>query len=205
MGSQSRKLHGISCSFEGNSPEAQKSGEFLWAICILFVPYGERSQFINFFNKPCEISFLWLTPQLKSSIAYLCWTVHQSYFAVVCWLLLAINVVHQGSITCVRGMFSKGSWIHSKFSGQLYFLPAHRFCTVIAQGLAHIPSVMRYEFYTTSRRVICCSWIQSHDHNTQNFISPSSPSTDFSLADKFIHLIKKMGQCRGQWPSDGLP
>ena len=95
----------------------------------------------------------------------------------------------------------------------MYFLPVHWFHMGIAHGLAHIPSVMRCEFYTTSRRVICCSWIQSHDHNTQKFISPcrkissvtSSPSLNwFSLADKFIQLIKKMGECRGLWPSDGL-
>lgn len=160
--------------------EAQKAGEFLRAICILFVPYGESSQFINFFNKPCEISFPWLTPQgFLKSFASLCWTVHQSHFAVVCRLLLAINVVHQGSITCVRGMFSKGSWIHPKFSFEwLRFCISCRFTDrfriVIAHGLAHIPPVMRCEFYTTSsRRVICCSWIQSHDHNTQSFISPS--------------------------------
>ena len=94
----------------------------------------------------------------------------------------------------------------------LYFLPVHRFRIVIAHGLAYIPPVMSCEFYTTGSVVICWSWIQSHDHNTQNFISPSrknssvtsSPSIDFSLADKFIHLIKKMGQCKGVWPSDGL-
>ena len=94
----------------------------------------------------------------------------------------------------------------------MYFLPVHRFRMVIAHGLAHFPPIVGCEFYTTSRRVICCSWIQSHDHNTQSFISPSrknssitsSPSIEFSLADKFIHLIKQMGQCRGLWPSDRL-
>lgn len=48
LGSQSRKLHGISCSFEGYPLrnffflEAQKAGEFLRAICIVFVPYAWR-------------------------------------------------------------------------------------------------------------------------------------------------------------------
>ena len=81
LGSQSRKLHGISCSFEGYplrnfffwEPKRLANPLELSAL-FLFHMHRERSQFINFFSKPCEISFLWLTLQgsLKSSIASLC-------------------------------------------------------------------------------------------------------------------------------------